>query len=138
MITKWISIYLLASYTFGVAMPIIGHSIICMLRGNFDTSAWYFPPAMDFLLDTSTFFGWYLRSFAYISGGYAYVLTVLIIVPYLASCSFYIKASCKHFQLLLDECDENVSTEFDDKSAQIEMIFAKIKCAVLLHIKITE
>lgn len=137
MIVKWMTIILFIAHS-GVVIPIIAHSFISMLRGNFDTATWYFPLSLDILLDSSNVFVWYLKPLDYIVGGYAYMITVLAVIPYLASCCFYMKASCMHLRSILDECDEIVSAKRENKDVQIEKILEKIKTVVLVHIKILE
>lgn len=93
---------------------------------------------MDILLDPTDIYAWYLRTFAYILGSSAVILTILGVISYLASQCFYIQGATKHLQTILNECDELISTKSHDTAAQPEIIYEKIKSAVLLHIKITE
>lgn len=93
---------------------------------------------MDILLDPTDIYAWYLRTFAYILGSSAVILTILGVISYLASQCFYIQGATKHLQTILNECDELISTKSHDTAAQAEIIYEKIKSAVLLHIKITE
>lgn len=80
MLTKWMTILLGGGQIAGVIIPFLGFSIICMLRGNFDTSTWYFPLALDpNLIDPSTVLGWYLRTFDYIWACCAYCMTALTV-----------------------------------------------------------
>lgn len=138
MLTKSLTNILLCSHVFGIVIPIIAYSLICMLRGNYDTSAWYFPFDFDILLDPSVIWVWYLRAFDYVWGGFAHIFISSGVILYLVSCCFYIKASCKHFKSIFDECDGIISATCDDKATQAAIISGKIKNAVAVHMKITE
>lgn len=138
MLTKWITISFLLGCAFGVVIPIVGYSIICMLCGNFDPSTWYFPYDVNILLDSSTVAGWYLRAFHYFWGGTTYSLTVVTVISYMASCCFYVKASCRHLQSILDACDETASSKCDNKDVQTEKISEMIKVVVFTYIKVME
>lgn len=138
MILKWMIIILFSTLTFGVAVPLIGYSIVCMMRGNFDTSTWYFPLALDILVDSSTTIGWYLRMMDYIWGGYAYSVVVSAVIPYLVGCCFYLKTSCKHLRSIFDGCEEIMGADHDENTTQAVIIAGKIKCAISIHIKVLE
>lgn len=137
-ITNSIANSFLRLYTFGTVLPITLHPIWCMLRGNFDTSTWYFPLSIDIPYDISTIHGWYLRTFFHLFIGYAYFLTLIAIVPFFACGCIYVQACCKHFQLIFDECDELIKAKCDDKASKMKIFSEKIKSAVLLHMKITK
>lgn len=129
-ITKWFPILYLGFLTVGIIVPILISSMIAMIQGNFDTSTWIYPFALDILWDTSNVFVWYLRTFQYILGAFTYALIVSAAIPYLSGCCLYIKASCKHLQSIFDECD--------DKAVSIGLLSGRINNTISIHRKIIE
>lgn len=77
-----------------------------------------------------------MRLFSLSSGGFAYYFISATAIPYLSSCCFYIRACCKNFQWILSQCDEIISTKYDNKDVQIKAITLMLKNAVTFHMRI--
>lgn len=131
------SIILCGCWVTGVALPIMVHSTYCIVTGK-DISFWYFPFEMDIQIDETTVFGWYMRTFNYLVGGGVCVLTSLTVIPFFVGGCLYIKACCKHFQLIFNECGEMVSQKCENEATPTEKVSEKIYFAISLHIKIIE
>lgn len=131
-LNRWISIIMIRATLWSIILPPIASSIIAMIRGNFDTSTWFFLGACEipFDIDVSTVFGWYVRLFSYLLGCVLYNLIIPAIFPFVVGCCLYIKACSTHFQLMLDECDEIICAKSDNKDEQINKIAEKMKTAI--------
>lgn len=131
-----------------VMSPPLVHSMICLWRGNNDTSTWFFHIKMSFPLNTSKVFGWYARWFIYMLGGIEYVYVNVNTIMYIHNCCHYIKACCKHFQWIVERCDAIIREECDQnateqqrtrfKRQQREIFYNQLDFAVSFHVKITE
>lgn len=128
-----------------IAIPLFGIAVVYliavflltifyMVQGNFDTNTWTFDQKMEVPLSSaSNIFGWYLRTFTYALGVFTYCSIVSTIFPFVTGCSFYIQACCKHFEMIINDCDE---INCSQRNSKAETIAEKMKCAVLFHMKI--
>lgn len=119
-------------------LPAVANSIFCILRGNFDAATWTFAYPVEFSFDVTTICGWYLRMIIISVGAFSYYYGTLAFIPYVYNCCAYVRACCKHFHRMFDECDEIISTKYDNEFEQIEALSEKLKGAVSLHAKIME
>lgn len=126
----------LACFSLNISLPIHISAIICICRGNLNTSTWFFPPSLDVPFDESTVFGWHMLAFSHLWGGYAYLLCMLTAIPHLTSCSYYIKGCCEHFKLILDECDKQVLSQLEDNIPQSDKIYELVNKAIRLHAEV--
>lgn len=137
-LTTMISTMCIRLYTALMVAPALVHPIFCMIHGNFDTTTWLFPSAMDVPFSVLTPLGFYARVLICGQGALLHMVLLALVIPYLLSCFSYITACCKHFQLIINECDALIKTERCNKNEQIKAIFRKMTTGIKMHIKIME
>lgn len=114
------------------------HSLSCILRGNYDTTTWFFPAKMIVLWPSSSPLGWYLKLICYMHGADSYFFAVSAINTYLASCGFYIQACCQHIRLSFAKIDERIASKKQLNREDYIEIESNFKSVITLHIKIME
>lgn len=119
------------------------YSIVCISRGNRDTSTWILPYTLSVPFDTRSIFGWYCLWFIESNIGVTYAFIMITISTYFVCCCFYIGCICDHFDFLiysLNEHVEKIRTEenffkFRHKYRQMK---DKLAQAITIHTKLFE
>lgn len=119
-------------------LPSILHSIICMSRGNYDTSTWFYALKITVPFDTSTVFGWYILLALEALFGVVLVSTITPVVTYFVNCCLYIRALCQHFEAAFHKLDAKILLSRTHRMSDANEIENELKELVLFHVKITE
>lgn len=119
------------------------YSLYCILRGNYDTSAWTLPLDVAVPFDTTTLGGWYSFWFIQMNTDLAYAGSFILITSYFVCCCFYIGAICDHFDFLFDSIVEDidgnrVETDLKKYQKRQQQIEIKIGRMIKVHMKMTE
>lgn len=128
-------------FSIGTSFSSFVQSLICMWRGNFDTSTWFLILRFSHPLDVSKIYAWYLVLL--VSALYAFVNTfsTTIVLTYIIGCSIYIEACCDHFDLLCREIDEQIRSDHEtmvEMNKEIVELTKSLNNIVSFHVKILE
>lgn len=136
--TKWISLYVVVNCTLCAFLMAIVHSIVCMWRGNYQTSTWFLPYKMSVPFDTSTVFGWYIFWLVQIYAGYTYLFTISAVITYFVSCCFHIVACCEQFLYMFNALDSQFVEDVEMNYQNVLKVKKQLNDAIVFHIKIME
>ena len=118
-------------------------AIFDICNGKTDTSAWKLPTNITLPFDTQSVYGWLLNWFLQINVGIAYSLSIILISTHFACFCFYIVATCKNFDLLIDSLHIDIEQIQQEKNTQKhpkmwQNAKEKLQQAIEMHITIYE
>lgn len=118
-LTKYMSFYILVHQA--IVMGSFIYSIYCICIGNLDTSTWVMGFDIWLPFNTQNILGFYIKLAINLPMGLAYAVTVTLSTSFFSCCCIYIRAMCKHFNLI-----ERKNESIHKKMAQAVDIHEKL------------